>query len=185
MDGLVIPVLAASAAALATSVLAWRVLPQHAREYRHLPAEQELLDALRRKMPAPGIYAFPFRGPRGENTTRIDVAANLKRGPVGWVIIGRAGAPRLAWPLVQHFCFLLLISALAALAARISGLTDGARPAVVFRLTAGVSLVSLVLGATPQSIWHGRPWKSLFLQCADGIVCGAAIGGAFAWLWPQ
>jgi hypothetical protein len=185
MKELWLPILVASAACLVITVLAWGVLPFHSREHRRLSTETDLLGALRRDRPAPGIYAFPYRGPHGALNKRPDVAANLERGPVGYVVIGRTGAPRLALPLVQHFIFFALIATLAAYIATVSGLKDGAPFIKVFRVVSIVATMPLILGAVPLSIWFSRPWKSWMLQCADGLACGLTTGAVFAWLWPQ
>jgi hypothetical protein len=135
-------------------------------------------------MPAPGIYSFPYRGLRGANTNRADVAVNLARGPVGYIVIGRAGPRRIAGPLAQHFLFFVIVAVLAAYVAGISGLKDGAPFLKVFRIVSTVSTMAFVLGAAPQSIWFGRPWKSWMLQCIDGLACGLTTGAVFGWLWP-
>jgi hypothetical protein len=184
MNELLLPIIVASAACLVISVLAWRVLPFHTGEHRRLPTEPELLEALRRDMPRPGIYSFPYRGVHGANDQRHDVAANLLRGPVGYIVIGKSGPRRFAVPLVQHFIFLLIVITLTAYLATISGLKDGAPFEQVFRIVAIISTMTLVLGTTPLSIWFSRPWKSLALQCIEGLACGATTGAVFAWLWP-
>lgn len=184
MNELLLPIIIASVACLVISVLAWGVLPFHTREHLHLPTEPELLAALRRDMPRPGIYSFPYRGVHGANDQRHDVAANLLRGPVGYIVIGKTGPRRIAVQLVQHFVFFLVVVALTAYLATISGLKDGAPYDKVFRITAIVSTMTLVLGTVPLSIWFSRPWKSFALQCVEGIACGATVGAVFGWLWP-
>ena len=184
MTDLLLPTLVSSAACLIISVLAWGVLPLHAHEHLRLSTEPELLAALRRDMPRPGIYSFPYRGLLGANTERHDVAASLQRGPVGYLVIGRSGPPRIAGPLAQHFIFFLLVASLTAYIATISGLKDGAPFGKVFRIVAIVSTMTLTLGTVPLSIWFSRPWKSLALQLIEGLACGVATGASFGWLWP-
>ena len=185
MSALWLPILISSCASIALSAIAWRVLPHHAREYRRLPTEPDLLDALRKDMPARGLYSFPYRGQHGVNTARADVAANLARGPVGYVVIGISGPPQLGAPLLQHLVLFVVIAILAAYVATISGLKDGAPFFKVFRLVTPVATAALVLGAAPQSIWFSRPWKSWAAQCVDGLACGLLMGAVFGWLWPQ
>jgi hypothetical protein len=185
MKELLVPILLSAAVCFAISILAWGMMPFHSREHRRLSTEPHLLDALRRDMPAPGIYSFPFRGPRGALSSRADVAANLERGPVGYVVIGKPGAPEIVTPMVMHFVFFVIVASLAAFVATSAGLKDGAPFGKVFRVVATVSSMALVLGAVPESIWFNRPWKSWILQCADGLVCGLAMGGVFGWFWPQ
>lgn len=180
-----LPILIASTAALAIYVFAWYVFPFHAREHHRLPTEPAMLEALRREMPPPGIYSFPYRGLRGMSAERADVVANLQRGPVGYLIIGKPGAQSIVAPLLQHFFFLLLVVTLSAYIAIVAGFKDGTPFIRVFRLISTVSTMSLVLGTTPLSIWFSRPWKSWALQCVEGLACGLATGATFGWLWPQ
>src|SRR5471032_987642 len=184
MNDLILPILVSSAACLVICVLAWGVLPFHAREHLRLPTEPELLEALRRDMPRPGIYSFPYRGIHVANNDRHDVAANLLRGPVGYIVIGKYGPRKFIGSLVQHFVFLLLVTTLTAYIATISGLKDSAPFDKVFRIVATVSTMTLVLGTTPLSIWFSRPWKSFGLQLIEGLACGVTTGAVFGWLWP-
>ena len=183
MNELLTPILLSSVACLAISIV-WRMLPFQVREHRPLFSESELIAALRRDMPAPGIYAFPFRGPRGELTERADVAANIARGPVGYILIGKPGTRSPALPLVQQLFYFLLVATLTGYIASISGIKHGDNYTAVFRVVSIVSTMAFVLGAAPLSIWFSRPWKSLVLQCVDGVACGLASGAIFASFWP-
>ncbi len=184
MDEPWIPILIASGACLAISIVTWRILPLHRGEHRRIPTEPLVLDALRKDMPAPGVYTFPFRLFADDSATRIDVAANLDRGPVGYLIVGPKGAERIGPRIVQQFLFFAIVSMLTAYLLSQTSLRDGARFLDVFRIAATVATMALVLGTVPQSIWFFRPWKSWLLQCVDGLACGAAIGATFAWYWP-
>ena len=184
MEELWVPTLVASAICLVISILAWRVLPFHARQHLRIPTEPQFLEALRKDLPPPGVYSFPFRGFADESASRIDVAANLERGPVGYLIVGPNGAERIGWRVVQQFLFFATVSTFTAYLLSHAGLKDGAPFLKVFRIAATVAMMSLVLGTVPQSIWFFRPWKSWLLQCVDGLLCGAAIGATFAWFWP-
>lgn len=185
MKDLLLPILVSSAACLVITVLAWRVLPFHSRGHRRLSTEPEVLTALRRDLPAPGIYSFPHLGPHGALADRADVAANLARGPVGYIVIGNSGAPPLTIPLVQNFLFFTVVATLAAYIATISGLKDGAPFLKVFRVVSIVMAMPLMLGTAPLSIWYSQPWKRWLVQCGDGLACAVATGAVFAWLWPQ
>jgi hypothetical protein len=176
MKELLLPIVLSASVCLAISMLAWGVLPIHSQEHRRLSTEPHLLEALRRDMPAAGVYSFPFRGPHGALSSRADVAD---------IMIGKPGAPDIVAPMVMHFVFFVVVASLAAFVATSAGLKDGAPFDRVFRVVATVSTMALVLGAAPQSIWFNRPWKSWILQGADGLACGLAMGGVFGWFWPQ
>ena len=184
MEQLWMQILVSSAICLAISVITWRFIPLHRGEYRRLPTEALVLDAMRKDMPPPGAYSFPFRGFADDSETRIDVAANLERGPVGYLVIGPNGAPNILSRLIQHFVFYAIVAYLTSYIITHAGLKDGAPFLSVFRLACTVATMALVLGSVPLSIWFYRPWKSFVLQSVDGLACGAAIGATFAWFWP-
>ncbi|HLA89478.1 MAG TPA: hypothetical protein VJL28_03470 [Gemmatimonadaceae bacterium] len=177
------PILVSGAFCFVWSAIAWTVLPHHKTEWRRLPSEPDVLDALRRTPPPGGLYTFPFA--MGADMNRADLKVAMERGPVGFVTIGKAGVPNMGKMMAQSVVFYLVTSTLAAYVAWNAGLGLGAPYRSVFRLVGTVVTMAYVLGSVPESIWFARPWKSWGYQLFDGIVAGLITAGVFGWLWPQ
>jgi hypothetical protein len=85
--------------------------------------------------------------------------------------------------LAVWFGYSLVISLFVAYVASRT-LAPGAEYMVVFRIASTLGFMSYVLGAIPESIWMGQPWKSTFKHGVDGLLYGLVTGGSFGWLWP-
>lgn len=179
------PILLSGACCFAWSSIAWAVLPFHRREWRRLATEPDMLDALRKDPPSPGLYAFPFT--MGADLNRADTRAALERGPVGFVTIGRNGARRMGPMLLQSTLFYLVVSTLAAYVAwnAAPGSKLGVSYLATFRIVGTVAMMGYVLGTIPESIWFARPWKSWVYQAIDGVMMGLLTAGTFGWMWPK
>lgn len=178
-----IPILVSGASCWVLSAIARTVLPHHTNEWRRLPTEPEMLEALRRHMPPPGLYSFPFTV--GADLNRADVRVALEKGPVGYVTIGRPGRPSMPKMMVQLLVYFTASSFLVAYVAWHARLGLGAPYRSVFRIVGTVATMAYALGTVPESIWFARPWKSFGLQLADSLACGLVTAGIFGWLWPK
>ncbi len=178
-----IPILVSGGMCFVWATLAWVILPYHQTEWKRLPTEHDVLEALRKNIPPPGLYSFPFA--RGTDRTRADIRAALEKGPVGYVAITTAGRVDMSRMVVQSIIYYLLVSTLVAYVAWNAGLKLGAPYLSVFRMVGIVTTMAYVLGSVPESIWFGRPWKSWAIQLGDGVGFGVVTAATFAWLWPQ
>lgn len=178
-----VPILVSGAFCFVWSAIAWMVLPHHKTEWRRLPSEPDVLDALRNTPAPPGLYAFPFA--MGADVNRADVKAAMVKGPVGYLTIGRPGVANMGKMMAQSVVFYLVTSTLAAYVAWHAGLGLGAPYRSVFRIVGTVVTMAYVLGSVPESIWFARPWKSWLYTLGDGVMMGLLTAGVFGWLWPQ
>jgi hypothetical protein len=178
-----IPILVSGGMCFTWATLAWVVLPFHRTEWKRLPSEHDVLEALRKSLPPPGLYAFPFA--RGSDLTRTDIRVALEKGPVGYVAIAKSGRGDMKVMLMQSIVFYVIVSTLVGYVAWNAGLKLGAPYLSVFRIVGSVTTMVYVLGSAPESIWFGRPWKSWAIQLADGVGFGVVTAATFAWLWPQ
>lgn len=178
-----IPILVSGAVCFVWAAVVWMVLPHHKSEWKRLPTEPDVLEALHKNPPAPGLYSFPFA--MGGDLNRPDIKAALERGPVGFVAIAPSGPMNMGKMMTQSVVFYLVTSTLAAYVAWHAGLGLGAPYLSVFRIVATVATMAYVLGTVPESIWFGRPWKSWGYGVFDGAVMGMLTAGVFGWLWPK
>ena len=179
------PILVSAAICFVWAAIAWMALPHHKTEWKRLPSEPDVLDALRKSMPPPGLYAFPFA--RGADMNRPDIKTAMEKGPVGFVTIGPSGAMNMGKMMAQSVVFYLVTSTLAAYVAwhAAPGSHLGVPYLTTFRIVGTVATMAYVLGTVPESIWFARPWKSWAYTLFDGTVMGLMTAGSFGWLWPK
>jgi hypothetical protein len=178
-----LPILLSAVFVFIASSIVHMVLPIHRNDYRQLPDEEKVADALRTSGATPGrAYHFPFATHKNMNSP--EMVEKFKRGPVGFVILRPSGAPGLAAYLVQWFLFCVLVSFVTAY------LTGRTRPAgseylEVFRVAGCVSFMAYGVGQLMDPIWKGQTWGVTIKHVIDGLVFALLTAGTFGWLWPK
>jgi len=166
---------------LASSVF-HMVLPFHKGDYKGLPDEEKILDALRESNITPDDYCFPYCTSM-KDLGNQEMMDKFNRGPVGFMTIRPSGGPAMGASLVQWFVYLLVIGVFVAYIGRM-GLTNNAAYMDVFRMTGATACLIHVFGDFPSSIWRGMKWSTSFKFAIDGLIYGLLTAGTFAWLWP-
>jgi hypothetical protein len=183
LSGLWIPILLSAVIVFVASSIVHMLVPLHKGDYRKLPDEEKVTDALRATGLTPGpVYHFPF-------TTHKDMKSpetveKFKRGPVGFITILPSGAPGLGKYLVQWFLLCVLVSFFTAY---ITGRTEtfGTDYLKVFRVASTVAFMAYGLGQLQDSIWKGQTWGVTLKHVFDGLLYGLLTAGTFGWLWPR
>jgi hypothetical protein len=178
-----LPILLSAVIVFFASFLMHMVLTYHRSDYRQLPNEDRVTDALRNAGVKPGPdYFFPFC--KFEEMKSAPVIEKFKRGPVGFVTVLPSGPPAMAKNLVQWFIYCLVISIFAAyLSGRL--LAPGTAFLQVFRVVSTIALLGYGAAHAQESIWGGRSWVVTFKHIFDSLVFAALTGATFAWLWPK
>ena len=175
-------VLSAVAIFIASSVI-HMALKYHNSEYRQLPDEGAVLDAMRNAGVGPGFYAFPYAGSMKEMGTP-EMMDKYKQGPVGTANINPSGPPAMGKHLVQWFVYCIVVGIFAAyLASRTLG--PGANYLQVFRIVGCASFMAYAFAHLSDAVWKMKPWGMTFKHVFDGLVYGLLTAGVFGWLWPQ
>ena len=156
--------------------------PLHKSDYKKLPNEEAVLDALRPHGLPLGTYMFPCAGSMKEMGSP-EFAEKQKRGPVGFVTLLPNAPVNMSTHLAQWFVFSLFISLTCAYVAGIL-LPPGADSTTVMRITATVAFTGYGLSNVTDSIWKGVPWSITARFLLDGLVYAVVTGAAFLWLWP-
>jgi hypothetical protein len=156
--------------------------PLHKSDYKKLPKEDAVLDALRPHQVPLGTYMFPSAGSLKETATP-EYAAKLERGPVGFLTVLPSAPVNMGKHLAQWFALSILISVACAYAAGLA-LGPGADSMSVLKITATVAFVGYGLSNATDSIWKGVSWAITARFLLDGAIYAAATGAAFLWLWP-
>ncbi len=158
------------------------VIPHHKSDYRGLPDEEKVLDAMRAQNVGRGEYMFPFPSSMKE-LGNPEMIAKFERGPVGYLTVIPSGPPAMGKSLVQWFVYTLVVSAFVAY---IADLAMGPTQEYlrVFRVTGAIAVLVYGIACVNDSIWKGKPWSTTAKFVFDGVIYGLVTAGTFGWLWP-
>lgn len=177
-----LPVLLSAVFVFIASSVIHMMSPMHKSDYRALPDEEAVLDALRAAKVGRGHYVFPHCKSMQEMAS-TEMKAKYDRGPVGYVTVGPDGPMQMGKSLAQWFAYSIVIGIFVAYIASIS-LPRGVESSTTFRLTGAAACLGYCLAYVPDSIWKLLDWKITFKFMLDGLVYGLLTAGTFAWLWP-
>lgn len=178
-----IPILVSAAVVFVASSIIHMLLPYHRTDFRQAPAEDDVMDALRKTGIAPGDYVVPFAGSPARMKDP-DFVARMTRGPIAFMTIMKGGPPEMGAQLAQWFLYCALISTFAAyMASRALG--AGSEYLAIFRFAGTAAFLGYAGALLQNSIWYRRAWSSTLKSMFDGIVYALLTGGIFGWLWPK
>jgi hypothetical protein len=175
-------VLSAVLVFIASSVI-HMALPWHHGDYRKVPKEDELMDAVRPLAIEPGDYMVPRACGMSEMGTP-EFKDKLKKGPVMVMTVMPSGAFSMNSSLAQWFVYALVVGFFAGYVA-CGTLPQGAPYLKVFRIVGTVAFVGYALALCQFSIWYRRSWATTIRFIIDGLVYGLLTAGTFGWLWPR
>ena len=175
-------VLSAVVVFIASSVI-HMVFKYHNSEYRRLPNEETLLDAMRAENVAPGFYALPHCG-NAKEMGSPEMREKYTKGPVGMLNVLPNGPPAMGKKLSGWFVYCLVVGFFAAyLASRT--LVPGTHYLQVFRVVGCVSFMGYGFAYLSDAVWNMKPWSMSLKHLFDGLVYGLLTAGVFGWLWPS
>ena len=176
------PILLSTVIVFVASSIMHMVLPYHKSDYRKLPDEDRVTDAMRSAGVTRGpAYFFPYF--LFKEMKSAPVVEKLKRGPVGLLTVLPSGPPAMGKNLVQWFLYCIVISVFAAyLASRT--LTPGIGFLGVFRVIGTVAFLGYGAAHAQESIWSGRSWVVTMKHIFDSVIYAVLTAGIFGWLWP-
>ncbi len=178
-----LPILLSAVIVFVASSIIHMALPIHKSDYRKLPEEDKVLDALRSTGVTPGrTYHFPYT--THKEMQLPEVVEKFKRGPVGLLTVRPSGAPGLGKFLGQWFVYCIVISIFVAY---LTGRTRfaGTPYLEVFRVAGATAFLAYAGSLAQNSIWKGETWGVTFKHVIDGLIYGLLTAGTFGWLWPK
>ena len=108
-----LPILVSAVVIFFASFIMHMVLSYHRSDYRALPDEERVTDAMRNAGVTPGpAYFFPYFA--FKEMKSAPVIEKMKRGPVGFLTVRLSGPPAMGKSLVQWFLYCVVISIFAA-----------------------------------------------------------------------
>ena len=177
------PIVLAAVLVFVVSSILHMVLPYHRTDWGRIPAEDEVMEALRRFKIPPGDYMLPCAGtPDKMRTTEFQ--DKMKRGPVAVMTMMETGPPAMGKNLALWFVYCVVVGLFAGyIASRALG--RGADYMQVFRFTGTVAFVGYSLALWQNTIWYKRSVSSTIKANVDGLVYALVSAGCFGWLWPR
>jgi hypothetical protein len=178
-----LPILLAAVLVFVASSVIHMVLKYHRNDFRALPDEAAVADALRPLSIPPGDYAMPYAGST-DAMKSPEYAAKLEKGPVAFMTVLPSGAWSMGSSLAQWFVYCVVVGVFAAY------VTGRAVPAGgayldVFRFAGTTAFAGYALALAQHPIWYKRAWSTTLKSMFDGLVYALLTAGAFGWLWPS
>ena len=183
LDVLWLPILLSAVVVFAASSAIHMMLPWHKKDYRTLPRETEVLDALRGFAIPPGDYMAPQAASMQEMRSP-EFAEKFKKGPVVVMTIMRGASTSMTKSLISWFVYILIVGIFAAYVAG-RALPAGANFRQVFRFTGTVAFIGFSIALWQVPIWYGKSWVTTLKATIDGLAYALCSAAVFGWLWPR
>ena len=177
-----LPILLSTVAVFFVSFLLHAVLKYHESDVKRHPAEDDVLNAIRRANTPPGDYVLPHATMAGMSSP--EYVAKRSAGPVALMTVLPGGPPTMKRELIGWFIFSLIVSIFAAYMTSRAVAGDAYAYLDVFRFAATTAFASYGLGQIQESVWFGRSWNTTLKNLFDALVYGLITGGIFGWLFP-
>ncbi len=177
-----LPILLAAAAVFVVSSLIHVASPLHKSDYKPLPDEGRVLEAMREAGLQRGGYAFPFASSMKEMAEEGFISKQ-NQGPVGFMQVLPNGPIKMGGALVIWFLYSALLATFAGYIGTLC-LSRGADYHEVFRITGTVALLGFATAPIQDSIWRGVRWAVTARFVAGGILYGLVTAGVFGAMWP-
>jgi len=178
-----LPILVSAVLVFIVSSLVHMVFKYHASDYKKLPNEDAVRDAIRSGKATPGQYVFPHCNNMKEMQSP-EMKQKYTEGPVGIITLKKPGPVEMGGALVQWFVFTLVISFLVGnVAYHTLPLNSSHRH--VFHVVGTVTWLAYAAAVIPQAIWMGKPWTAALKDVFDGLLYALVTAAAFMYLWPH
>jgi hypothetical protein len=183
LTALWLPIVLSAVLVYIVSFIIHMVLRYHRNDYKRLPNEEDVLEAIRKAGIGPGSYYFP--GCEGaKEMGSPEMKEKYNKGPVGMLTLLPNAPPMMAKHLVWWFILCLIVGIFAAYVAG-RALSAGAEYLLVFRVVGSVAFIGYAAGQVSDTIWKGQSWGVTFKHVFDGLIYALLTAGVFAWLWPE
>ena len=177
-----LPVIVSAVVVFVASSILHMVLKYHKADYKALPGEDPVREALGKANPAPGVYVTPHCADM-KQMKEPAFKEKYEKGPVALLTVFPKGLPQMPKLLSLWFGFCLLVNFVAAYVARHT-LQPGADGLEVMRITGTVAFAGYAVSHLSDSIWKGQPWSNTLRAVIDGAIYALLTGFTFRLLWP-
>ncbi len=183
LTALWLPIVLSAVAVFIVSSIIHMLLPWHKGDFKQVPNEEKVMDAMRPFNIPPGDYMMP-RCNSSQEMKSPEFAERLKKGPVMVATVMPSGVWSMGPALIQWFVYCLVVGLFAAYIAS-RALPVGAHYLQVFRFVGTAAFMGYAFAYWQNSIWYRRSWWVTFKVTVDGLIYGLITAGMFGWLWPK
>lgn len=178
-----IPILLSAVLVFVVSFIIHMFLGYHKNDFKKLPDEEAVMDAMRGFNTPPGDYVVPFAGsPKDAGTPEF--IEKTKKGPVALMTVMANEPFKMGDSLVMWFIYSVVVGICSAYIAD-RALGAGAHYLEVFRFVGAAAFLGYSLALLQNSIWYKRNWCATLKSVFDGFIYALVTAGAFGWLWPS
>lgn len=178
-----LPIVLAAVLVFVASSVIHMLLGYHKTDFRKLPAEDQVQDALAPFSIPPGDYVMPH-AESSEEMKSEEYKSKVERGPVAFItVVDGRSMFNMGPQFIQWFVYLLVVGIFTAYVAGRT-LPAGAEYLSVFRLTGTVAFACYALALPQRAIWYKMSWSSTVKSMFDGLVFGLLTAGTFGAFWP-
>jgi len=178
-----LPILLSAVFVFLVSSFIHMVLPYHKGDFKKLPDEDGVMNALRNFNIPPGEYSFP-RAESMKEMSSPEFKSKLEKGPAAFISVMKNEVPSMTGSLILWFIYSIIVGIFAAYVAG-RALEPGADYLAVFRFSGVTAFVGYSIALLQNSIWYKRAWSVTFKSMFDGLIYALVTAGTFGWLWPM
>jgi len=183
LSALWLPILLSSIIVFVASSIIHMATPWHKSDYRKVPDEDKVMEALRPFSLSPGDYMMP-RPSSMQDLKSPAFTEKRSKGPVMVFTVMPGGPVSMARSLVLWFLYSVVVGILAGYATAVA-LAAGASYTQVFRLVSVAAFIGYAVALWQMSIWYHRSWGTTIRSTIDGLIYALLTAGVFGWLWPR
>jgi hypothetical protein len=177
------PIVLSGVVVFLASFVMHMVLPHHHGDFGKLPAEADVMEALRKFNLPQGDYMVPKPASMADLRSK-EYQEKLNRGPVLIATVLPSGQRGMGGQLAQWFVFCVVVSLFAGyLTSR--ALQTGAPYLRVSQIASTTAFLGYVMARWSDVIWYKRSAGAVFRSTIDAVLYGLLTGGVFGWLWPR
>lgn len=166
------------------SAIIWTVMPWHKGDFKNLPDEEAIRQALLSQ--GVGLEAGQWRipGPTSMAECRTpEFQERYVRGPVGIFQLEKAGPMVMGKRLAMSFGYQLVVAFFVAYVLR-QAIETGDTYMRVFQMAGAVAFGAHFFGHVPDAIWFSKSWRRVGLHAFDALLESLIAAGIFASMWP-
>ncbi len=178
-----LPILLSAVIVFVASSIVHMVLPWHKSDFKKMPEEDKVMNALQPFGIPPGDYMMPCPGSMKDLSSK-EFQEKINRGPVMVTTVLPNGPMSMGRNLALWFLYLVVIGIFSGYVAG-RALPAGTQYIHVFRFVGTTAFLGYAAALWQMTIWYRRSWVTTLKSTIDGLLYALLTAGTFGWLWPR